>query len=270
MKPMREALMRQFLDLDRYPLDRPGSTPWGALVARCRADLARDGMFNLEAIMDPAAAERAAADLTEKFAAESFHHARDHNIYFTDAIAELPDDHPALTRFTTSNDTLCNDQVKGTPMDLLYRWLPFATFLAAAMDKPALFTMDDPLAGLNVMSYREGQQLNWHFDRSEFTTTLMLCAPDEGGEFLYRTDLRSAGDPNYDGVARLLRGDDPDQRSLTLKPGTLNVFRGKNTPHRVAPVRGPRARVIAVFSFYERPGVSFSDEERIAFYGRAC
>ena len=29
--------MRDILDLDRYPLDRPGSEAWHALVARCRA-----------------------------------------------------------------------------------------------------------------------------------------------------------------------------------------------------------------------------------------
>lgn len=261
--------MRQFLDLDRYPLDRPGSVEWNDLVARCRSDLARNGMFNLDQLMNPTVAEQAASDLAAKFAAESFNHAREHNIYFSQLIPELPADHPALIRFKTSNDTLCNDQVLGSPMDQLYRWQPFAAFLAAAMDKPALYTMTDPLAGLNVMSYREGQLLNWHFDRSEFTTTLLLRAPDEGGEFLYRTDLRSADDPNYDGVARLLRGDDPDLRSLTLKPGTLNVFRGKNTPHKVAPVKGRRTRVIAVFSFFERQSVTFSNEERIGFYGRA-
>jgi hypothetical protein len=262
--------MYDFLDLDRYPLDKPGSEAWDALVARCRADLASDGMFNLDGLMDRSTAEAAGANLAAKFATESYNHAREHNIYFAKSIPLLPEDHPALMRFNTSNDTLCADQIRGTPMDLLYRWAPFAAFLAATMDKPALYVMADPLAALNVMSYREGQLLNWHFDRSEFTTTLLLQAPEQGGEFLYRTDLRTAEDPNYEGVARLLRGDDPEMRSLTLTPGTLNVFRGKNTPHKVAPVKGGRTRVIAVFSFYEKPGVTFSEEERIGFYGRAA
>ncbi len=111
--------------------------------------------------------------------------------------------------------------------------------------------------------------INWHFDRSEFTTTLLLQAPESGGGFEYRTGLRSAGDPNYDGVARLLEGRDRQVETLHLAPGTLNVFRGKNTAHRVTPVAGGRERIIAVFSFYERPGVLFSEEERIGFYGRA-
>ncbi len=43
-----------------------------------------------------------------------------------------------------------------------------------------LHTMDRPLARVNVMAYGEGQALNWHFDRSEFTTTLQLEQPDAG------------------------------------------------------------------------------------------
>ncbi|MEY3533171.1 MAG: hypothetical protein RI979_1195, partial [Pseudomonadota bacterium] len=133
-----------------------------------------------------------------------------------------------------------------------------------------LFTMDDPLARVNAMQYGAGEGLNWHFDRSEFTTTLLLQAPKAGGAFEYRTDLRSAEDPNYGGVARLLTGQDPDLQSITLEPGTLNVFRGKNTAHRVTPVQGDTTRIIAVFSFYEKPGVRFTEEEQRGFYGRAA
>ena len=240
--------MFDFLDLDRYPLDRPETREWRALVERCRQDLDRDGMYNLVGLMDPMVAQASSADLADKFATESFRHARQHNIYFKPSIPGLPEDHPALKRFTTSNDTLCADQVRGTPMDLLYRWPHFARFLAATMDKPALYTMADPLAALNVMSYREGQLLNWHFDRSEFTTTMLLQAPEDGGEFLFRTDLRTDSDPNYQGVARLLQGNDPQVRSLTLTPGTLNVFRGK-TPLTWS---NPSRAVAVVLSRYSR------------------
>ena len=135
------------------------------------------------------------------------------------------------------------------------------------MGKETLHTMADPLARVNVMAYREGQALNWHFDRSEFTTTLLLQAPEQGGGFEYCSDLRSDDDPNYDGVARLLQGQEAT-REITLLAGTLNVFAGKNTAHRVTPVQGETDRVIAVFSYYETPDVMFSEEERVGFYGR--
>jgi hypothetical protein len=70
-------------------------------------------------------------------------------------------------------------------------------------------------------------------------------------------------------VARLLLGADPEARILELSPGTLNVFRGRNTAHRVTAIKGKRDRIIAVLSYFERPGVNFTAEERIGFYGRA-
>ncbi len=262
--------MRQILDLDRYPLDRPGSRGWETLVQRCRADLVHDGMYNLEGLVRPVALERAVAELRPVIDTLSFTHRRRHNIYFRKEIPGLAADHPALAMTETVNHTVCADQILQAVPLWIYEWSPFITFLAATMDKDALYPMRDALARVNVMAYRDGEALNWHFDRSEFTTTLLLQAPDEGGDFVYRTDLRSDSDSNYDGVARLLRGEDPEVKSLKLSAGTLNVFRGKNTAHKVSTVRGSRERIIAVFSYFDRPGVVFSREDQIGFYGRTA
>ena len=261
--------MQSIIDLDLYPLDRPQSPEWQTLVARARDDLARDGMFNLPGFFRPEALAAALAELLPKFETEAFTHKRRHNIYFRKTIEGLPADHPALREVETVNHTLCADQVGGT-VGALYEWPPFAAFIAATMDKTALYPMADPLAAHNVMRYREGEGLNWHFDRSEFTVTLLLQAPDGGGDFEYRSDLRSDGDPNYDGVARLLEGADPELRRLVLGAGTLNVFRGKNTAHRVTPVKGATDRIIAVLTYYERPGARFTPEEQMGFYGRVA
>lgn len=260
--------MRELIDLDRYPLDQPGSPAWLELVAACKAELAKEGLFNLPGLVRETAIDAAVRALKPILVSDAFVHARRHNIYFKKSIDGLPDTHPALQELETSNRTICADQMGQAVVIRLYEWPPFAQFLAAVMDKPELFVMADPLARVNVMSYCEGQALNWHFDRSEFTTTLLLQGAEAGGDFEYDKDLRSEDDPNYDGVADLLEG----RRTPTLmhlRPGTLNIFRGKNTAHRVTPVKGASDRIIAVFSYYDRPGVQFSDEERIGFYGRA-
>ncbi|MGI3170660.1 HalD/BesD family halogenase [Pseudooceanicola sp. C21-150M6] len=261
--------MQDIIDLDRYPLDRPGSADWTALVQDCRAKLARDGLFNLPGFMRDAAREASVAELVPLLAEKAFVHQRRHNIYFRKTIEGLEPGHPALREFETSNRTICADQMGQDAVMTLYEWAPFAQFLAAVMDKPELHVMEDPLARVNVMSYGAGQALNWHFDRSEFTTTLLLQAPEGGGVFEYDQDLRSEDDPNYPGVADLLEGRrQPVQ--MSVEPGTLNVFRGKNTAHRVTPAEGSRDRIIAVFSYYEKRGVLFTEEERLGFYGRAA
>lgn len=262
--------LRDVIDLDGFPIDRPASDGYAALVARCRDELGRDGMFNLTGFLKPEAAPAVAAEMAPVLAAKAFTHTRSHNIYFEPEMPGLAADHPALTPCTTTNHTVCADQIAGSMVMDVYRYAPLLRFLAETMDKERLYLMADPLARVNVMTYRAGDGLDWHFDRSEFTTTLMLQGSESGGAFEYRSDLRTADDPNYAGVGRLLKGEDPDVRLLALSPGTLNIFRGKNTAHRVTPVAGARARMIAVFSYYDRPDVNFSQEERIGFYGRAA
>ncbi len=261
--------MRDILDLDRYPLDAPGTDRWATLVSRCQSDLRDTGMYNLEGFMRPHAIARAIAEVRPIIDTLSFTHRRTHNIYFRKDIPGLPPRHPALALCETVNHTVCADQIPQSVPLWIYEWAPFCVFLAATMGKDALFQARDPLARVNVMAYREGEQLNWHFDRSEFTTTLLLQSPELGGDFIYRSDLRSDDDPNYEGVARLLRGEDEQIKTLKLMAGTLNVFRGKNTAHRVSPVAGARDRIIAVFSYFDRPGVVFSREDQLGFYGRS-
>lgn len=267
---MNSTGIGELIDLDRYPLNRPDSDAWRNLVSRCREALRQEGMFNLDGFLRPAVAEKAADEMAEPMSASSFEHRRLHNIYFRNDIPGLDKSHPALSLCETVNHTLCADQIAGSAVIKVYEYPHLATFLAATMGKAALYVMADPLARANVMAYRDGEALNWHFDRSEFTTTLLLQSPHKGGAFEYRSDLRTDSNPNYDGVAHLLEGKDDQLKTLELSPGTLNVFRGKNTAHRVTPVEGDRKRIIAVFSYYEQPGVMFTEAERLGFYGRSA
>lgn len=261
--------MHHILNLELYPLHQPGSVAWSALVEKCQTDLAHDGMFNLEGFVKPEALNNAVSELRPIIDTLAFVHKRRHNIYFKKEILGLAADHPALTMTETVNHTVCYDQIPNSIPAWIYEWPPFIVFLAATMKLEFLFPMRDSLARINVMIYRDGEQLNWHFDRSEFTTTLLLQAPEQGGDFVYRSDLRSENDPNYEGVARLLRNQDDQVKTLKLSAGTLNVFRGKNTAHKVSTIKGDRERIISVFSYFDRPGVMFSKEDQIGFYGRA-
>lgn len=255
------------IDLAKYPLDKPDSAKYAALVEKCKTQLAKDGLFNLVGFFTPDAIETTLAQVKPMIATQAFTHAREHNIYFRDDIDDLPADHPALRRYKTINHTVCADQVEGAPIVNLYDWPPMAAFLAAVMEKPALYPMDDRIACANVMTYYEGEALNWHFDRSEFTTTILLQAPEAGGEFEYVQDLRSPGNPNFQGISDLYDGN-VDTKICPQSPGTLNVFKGVNTAHRVTPVVGDTPRINAVLTYYEKPGAKFTETELLGFYGR--
>jgi hypothetical protein len=261
--------MDHLINLDAYPIHLPDSPAYPSLVADCRRRLAVDGMFDLPGFLLPAVTLAAAQAVGPAMATHAFRHARKHNIYFRDCVEGLQPNHPALALVETVNHTLCADQLEGNPVIELYEWQPFADFLAATMGKANLYRMDDPMARVNVQASRRGEALNWHFDRSEFTTTILLQESQAGGELEYRTNLRSADAPNYDGVAALLRGEDPMVKQVRLLPGALNVFRGVNTLHRVVPVQGSRERIVAIFAFFDRPGVAMTAAEQAGFYGRS-
>lgn len=257
------------LDLERYPLDRPGSDAHRDLVARGRSQLAEFGLFDLPGFVRPEVCAEVVGALRPLIDHHSFTHRRRHNIYFLPEVEGLAPDHPALALMETSNRTVCADQVAGTTLDAIYRWAPMRHFLAELTGLGELYLMDDPLAPVNVMSYRDGEALNWHFDRSQFTTTVLLQAPLEGGEFEFRTGLRDDKRSDHEAIGRLVAGQDPDVQRRRLEPGTLSVFTGRHTAHRVAPVVGPVDRVIAVFSYFTEPGVTFTPDERLGFYGRS-
>ena len=267
--PLAAQTIDQIVDLAAFPLDDLASAARHRLVAEAKARLGATGSFTMEGFLKPAALAQAAAEVEPMMRHDSYHHCQQHNIYFRkDALRGAPEEVQAR-RLTTSNWTLTCDQLIGKIIHRVYSWEPLRDFLAEVMEKPALYPMADPLAALNVMGYGPGDQIGWHFDRAEFTVTLPLQAPERGGIFRYRRNLRSAEAPNYDGVQRLLAGAEEEIRTLVVPPGSLNVFAGFRSPHCVTPIEGERLRLIAVLSFMEQQGVTFSPEDRQQFYGRS-
>jgi hypothetical protein len=261
--------MDAVVDTRRFPLDDLSCPRSMELVTRGREALAEEGSFSLTGFLRADALERCVAEIEPLMAGEAYRHRQDHDVYFGADHPDLPRDHGALVPLASANHTLTCDQLADTIIRRVYEWPALVDFVAAVLNRPHLFPMRDPLARLNVMGYGSGDALNWHFDRAHFTVTLLLQAPQAGGVFQYRRNLRSESEPNYDAVARLLAGEDPQVRPLEVQPGTLNLFAGRYSPHRITPVEGSRMRLVAVLSFVEAPDVEFSDEDRVQFYGRA-
>ena len=72
---------------------------------------------------------------------------------------------------------------------------------------------------------------------------------------------------NYDAVGELLDG----QRTpevLSMDPGALVLFRGRNSIHRVSPNESDTTRMLAVLAYNTEPGIALSENARMTFYGR--
>ncbi|MBV2360584.1 phytanoyl-CoA dioxygenase family protein [Thalassococcus sp. CAU 1522] len=256
------------IDLARYPIDMPGAA-LDAVLARVHAQLDRDGCAVLPGFLTAqgVAALAAEADAVADKAHRSYGRT---NAYFTADDPDLPPDHPKRRFFERSNAFIPADNFpKDGPLRQVHDFPGFDEFIRACLREPAerFFRYADPLADAIVNMAGEGNGFPWHFDTNNFTVTLAIQNADEGGAFEYAPMIRR-GDENFDAVARVLDGTSDQVRVLHLKPGDLQLFKGRYSLHRVAPLRGTTPRYVAILSYVEQPDMVGSPERTRQLYGR--
>ena len=251
------------IDPAACPLDDAG------FIESCRTQLDRDGVVTIPGFLRD---EAVAALVAEAEAArdKAFFTSSTHNVYLTKPDPALAGDHVFNRQITSSKGCITTDQVPaGSGLHTIYDAPSFRRFLAQVVGEAALHEYADPLSSINVHYASEGQELGWHFDNSAFAVTLLLQEPEEGGEFQYVRDLRDAdeGEMNFDGVADVLDGV-VTPATLPVTAGTLVLFRGRNSMHRVTPTIGGRTRILVVLAYNAAPGIALSEAARMTFYGR--
>jgi hypothetical protein len=147
-----------------------------------------------------------------------------------------------------------------SPIRRLFEWEELRTFVAAILGLESVYPYADPLGALNLAVMGEGDELQWHFDQTDFV----------GGDFEVAPFIRTADDERYDDVARVLAGDREPLTTLPMTPGTLLVFAGRNSMHRVSPIHGATPRLVALLGYDTRPGTMSSELLKAVRYGRVA
>ena len=159
-----------------------------------------------------------------------------------------------------------------------------ARFVAAVTQRTPLYPLADELGACSVNVFRPGWSHAWHFDESEFTTTLCLQSAEAGGTFEFTEPLRStdadlAAGPTaavvnshsqYDVLPTEPEAPPPPIRTAPFEPGTLQIFAGRYSLHRVTDVGGDRTRLVAVMCFANEPGFVNSPSVQQMFWGRVA
>ena len=263
-------------DAERYPLDRPGDPDYRALVRRCREVLRDTGALALPGFLPPALVREicdgTGAAMPRGHRMEGRFNPYSENLSAGDDVS-LPPDHPARLRLPASHLSLAGDLLPAdSGLCRLHRDPSVCRFLADALERPALYPVADPLGGVNVLVYEPGDANGWHFDSVAFVVSVMLQNASGGGRYEYIPGMRSDADENLEEVARRMRR--PELRDgvhrADLEPGTLFLFKGRHTLHRVTPVEGDRNRIIAILSYHRTPGRLISEGTRLALYGRVA
>ncbi len=238
-------------------------------LAKCRDILDRDGALVLPGFLTPQAILQVKAEGDQKIG-DAYFCVSKHNVYLTPADPGFAPDHPRNIEVVSSKGLIGDDQIdEGSPLKQLYNSQDFRSFVRHVVNEPELHPYADPMSSVNLHFAKTGQELGWHFDNSSFAITLLIDKPEAGGVFEYLKDVRDAdkGDMNFPVVGDLLSGKIAPQ-TLQMEPGTLVLFRGRNSIHRVTPTEGARTRMLAVLAYNSKPGIALSQSARMTFYGR--
>ncbi|MFB4425046.1 arpA protein [Streptomyces sp. QL37] len=267
MSTLQAITLDQVVDTDHYPLSEPGSPQARAVVARARRELAEAGCTVLPDFVRPPLQEVLRQECAA-LAPHAYFDVETVNVYNIDVDEDLPEHHPGRRTFERGNAFVARDHIPGDSLiGRLYAHEAFQGFVADCFGLPCLYELADPLSGLVLNVVRPGMEHPWHFDTNEYTVSMLTQEAQEGGSFEYCPNIRSADDERFDDVRDVLDGRGTPER-LPLRPGDLQLFKGRYSLHRVSPVRGGLARHSAIFAYSERPGVIGSVARTRQLFGR--
>lgn len=172
----------------------------------------------------------------------------------------------ATTVLYDSLEVLAYDHFPHTSnLRALYESDDLLQFIARCLNVDTLHRYADPFGALNVSIMRDGDVLDWHFDMTDFVVSIALQSSESGGDFENAPMIREAGE---NAIGALLSGDRSCVRVEPMTPGTLMLFNGRRSMHRVSPVRGSTPRYMALLAFDTKPGTDSTNELKLSRYGR--
>jgi hypothetical protein len=258
------------VDLERYPLLDPDAARLRECIDEARRSLAEKGVAILPGFLTAGALQETGAEIERQLGRAYLEDVAVGTPYLEVADPAYPEGHPRRTNVHSKTWVIAYDLVpRDAPIRRLYEWDGLKDFIAQVLEEPALYRYADPLGALNLTCMDEGHVQGWHFDAADFVVSIALQDSEAGGEFECAPRIRSRSDENYAEVARVLHGEAGARvEVLPMTPGTLMIFQGRHSLHRVSPVRGRRPRYVALFAYDTQPGTDSSELLKMIRYGR--
>ncbi len=256
------------VDLSLYPISDLESAEGAACVSRHRQEFLETGLCILPNFVKPDALQKL-ADEGNAVADQAYFCTSTHNAYLTDDDTDLPADDVARRQEKTFVGSVAYDLLgESSMLKRLYLWEPLRHFIGSVLGKSEFYRLADPLGACSINVFVDGGQHGWHFDESEFSVTLMMQQPEIGGAFEYVTGIRGV-DNEKELLEGILNGDRSNVVQLPFTSGTLLIFGGRQTIHRVTQVHGSIPRLVPVLCYAETPNHANSETVRKLFWGRA-
>ena len=266
----RALRIDDLLDYEQYPLDDKSAERYRESVGFARAQLAEDGCAVIPNLLRPTAVTMIGKEIVDRKHTTHFSTSSMNPYFHTKHNPAYPDRHPVNTFIERSSGFIPGDSWDSTlAIDVIFRSDDLTSFLRDCLETDAVHCYADPLAGLTANILDPGQQFAWHFDTNEFAVTALIDEADEGGLFEYVPMTRTPDDESFERIQRVLEGDTTEVKTLDLRAGDLQIFRGRHSLHRVTRVsKESRPRHSAIFAYTAEPGVIGRVERTRQLFGR--
>ena len=183
---------------------------------------------------------------------------------------------------------------KDSPLVRLYQHPTLLRLVSLIVQKEPLYLSADPIGCCSINVFRPEYHHSFHFDESEFSTTIMLQQPSNVDTGLFQftpplrrntlddlalasvaaaihcyDDQRENGPSSFAELGSTDQPPPPPLQTLDFQPGTLFIFSGSRSLHRVTRVQGTQSRFVAVLTFSSTPGFVNTPETQRMFWGRS-
>jgi hypothetical protein len=242
------------------------------LAATLRREVEEDGVAIASGFLTPLGLENLQEE-AERLAPLAYRSVRkpQGTVYVEAPDSSFPEGHPRRRLGTgASLGVVAYDQLDAdSSLRAFYQSEGLAALVAGALGVPSVYPYADPLGAVNVTYMGAGDHLGWHFDQTDFVVSLALSGSEDGGDLESANRIRSHTDEQYEMVGAVLDGAATQRVSrFELEPGTLMLFQGRHSLHRVSHVSGDSVRCVVLFAFDTRPGTTSTERLRLARYGR--
>ena len=261
--------VKEIINLEKYPLNEINSTKYKELINYTRKQLNEDGCCLLSDFIKPDSIKRMKEEVDRNLGKIYFTNDK-HNPYFTKEDATLDEKHPKRIFSLRQSGYLNSDDLeKDSDLNKFYDLEEMLKFTSDSLEVFPLYKWADPLGKNPYSVMHTDHYFPWHFDGNEFTLSVLIQKTEKGGLFEYAPDIRSKDNENFEEVAKVLKDDRTRVKSLDLKPGDLQIFKGRFSMHRVTKIEGKTSRYIALPCYVKDPLKINKPEHSKQVYGKA-
>jgi hypothetical protein len=237
----------------------------------CSVDFEKNGWIHIPGFIPQSLASELESEMETLLDNNcGFHSYDSHNVYQEDPDPSFRESHTrnCLQRSEKTAVDYAN-LVPSSPLRKIYYNESLRELVRVCVGLEKLHLSACPFNAAYYNRFEPGNELGWHFDRSSFGVNLVLQPADSGGDFEFSHNTRSDEDMHsFDKVQRTLDGNAEDViRVGSVGPGSLIIFNGRHSLHRVTPVTIGR-RMNAILTYEQKCGQKLNAYGARTFFGR--